>query len=245
MPRSDHGYTADDERTLARAPKPPVSVEPPRPLDTLVEPKGPAAPARPVAPPATDAEIYSPDRIVTARLTIRPLDASDRAAYVAALTRSREQLEAALPMFAPGESPAAAFERHLAQADEGRRGARAWRRVAEDRTGRLVGGVAIRGIERGLSHRGEFVVWVDDACSGAGFATEMARAAVRFAALPLPEGLGLDRVLALALPHNTASRRMLAAAGFERCASEDSDVELNGRLAPHVAYAFEAPIATF
>ncbi|MEO0482917.1 MAG: GNAT family protein [Planctomycetota bacterium] len=211
----------------------------------FVEPKGPAIPARPVAPPALDAEIISPDEIVTARVRIRPLHASDRSAYTEALRRSRDQLAAALPMFAPYETPEAAFDRHLAQCDEGRRTARAWRRIAEDREGRLIGGVAIRGIERGLVHRGDFVVWVDSAHTGAGFGAEVARAALRFATLPLPEGLGLDQILGMALPHNVASRRMLRAAGFEPRPSEDGALELNGRREHHIAYAFEAPVLAF
>ena len=57
---------------------------------------------------------------------------------------------------------------------------------------------------------------------GQGFATEIARAAVSCAFAPIATGgLALDRLVAVCYPENTASRRVLAKAGFTELGETD------------------------
>lgn len=225
----------------------PVTVAPFKGAATLVEPKpAPSDPLRdrPAAfDPARPCEIISPLLIRTPRLTIRPPGERDRDAMVEALTRSRARIEPALPMFRPGEPTRAAFDRQLALTVEGDRRATAWRRIATLRDGTIVGGVALRNIQRGLCHRAEMLWWTAAGHERRGFGVELVAAAVRFAFLPLPEGLGLDRVNAMIQPDNIASLRLARAIGFRSCPSEDGLVDISGRRVPHHAYAIDAPVA--
>lgn len=62
-------------------------------------------------------------------------------------------------------------------------------------------------------------------CQGRGYATEMAKAAIKTA-----RTVGLERVVSLALPHNLASRRVMEKAGLNQV----SEIEHAGL--PHVLY---------
>ena len=72
--------------------------------------------ARSVAP-AEPVEVRANAGLRTARMVLRPLRESDRAAYIAAVLESRAALEASMPMHRAGESDDQMFARQLAMVD--------------------------------------------------------------------------------------------------------------------------------
>ena len=80
--------------------------------------------------------------------------------------------------------------------------------VAEKATGRLVGGALLQGVDETPEIEVGYHLGRGD--WGKGYATEMARALVRYGF----ETMGLDRIIGLVFPENHASRRVLEKAGL-------------------------------
>lgn len=89
--------------------------------------------------------------------------------------------------------------------------------VVEERdTGAFVGaaGLAL------LARKGpeiEVGYHIHDAFAGRGYATEAARAYIEWGFAPKPDGLGLDRIVAIVRPDHAASRRVLEKCGLREC----------------------------
>ena len=101
-------------------------------------------------------------------------------------------------------------------------------------TGALVGSIGLKPRPAG---EGELGYWLARAEWGNGFATEAGRAIVALAFGPL----GLGRLTATVVEHNTASARVLAKLGFVETGRSDRPVLFIGREAPHIELALERP----
>ncbi len=140
---------------------------------------------------------------------IRPLERGDAAELLEVRSRNRAHLEPWEPLRDAGfytlAGQAAAVEAGVAARDAGR----AYPFVVEHE-GRIVGGVNLNEVVRGVFQNAYLGYWVDAGCGGRGFATEAVRQAVAFA---FGDG-GLHRVQAAVMPNNAASIRVLEKAGF-------------------------------
>ncbi|MEL7474025.1 MAG: GNAT family protein [Planctomycetota bacterium] len=197
------------------------------------------------AKPIEFIEANEPPVVTTGRLAIRALREADGAAYTRVLGGVREALHGVLPIIAPGESVERAFETQLRLTRDGDRRCVAWRRVAETSEGRLVGGVAVRDIQRGLGNTGDVLWWVAADARRQGFGVEIVGAAIRHAFADLPEGLGLDTLTAMIQPSNLASKRLARAIGFQRDEAADIAIEIHGASRPHEAWRLDAPRVGF
>lgn len=138
----------------------------------------------------------------TARLLLRPPQAGDEEAYLALFLRP--EVEAWLR-----PAPLARFsEEELTQML--REDVEHWQRtgfgpwaLVEKASGRFVGRVGLRWTAISGEAAVELAWTVEPECQGRGFAAEAARAG-----LDLGRGLGIERVSALVLPSNLASRRV-------------------------------------
>ena len=147
--------------------------------------------------------------IVTEHLVLRPFEPGDIAAYAA--IRAKPEVV----RYLPGGTDSAA----TAQADAERlvpMFAAAWRdpgygpwAVVERATDRLIGHAGLRHLPE-LDGETEILYMLDSACWGRGYATEAARAACDYGF----ETLGLDRLIALALPENAGSIRVMQKLGM-------------------------------
>jgi ribosomal-protein-alanine N-acetyltransferase len=98
---------------------------------------------------------------------------------------------------------------------------------------RVVGGIALNAVIRGPYFRScSFGYWVARSETGRGVATE----AVRLAKGVAFGELGLLRVQAETLPHNTASQKVLARNGFEPIGLAPSYLKIAGKWQDHVLF---------
>lgn len=148
-------------------------------------------------------------RIITDHLLLRPFEAVDVAAYAA--IRAKPEVVRYLPGGPEGAANAQAKAEQLIPVF-----AAAWRdpgygpwAVIERASGRLIGHAGLRLVPE-LDGETEILYMLDSACWGRGYATEAAEAACRFGF----ETLGLDRLIALALPENTGSIRVMQKLGM-------------------------------
>ncbi|RHA44451.1 GNAT family N-acetyltransferase [Cellulomonas rhizosphaerae] len=105
-----------------------------------------------------------------------------------------------------------------------------WVVVATD--GSIVGRLNLAGITRGPFQSAGMGYWVARAANGRGLAT----AAVGEAVATAFGALGLHRVQAETLPHNVASRRVLAKNGFREYGLAPRYLNIGGRWQDHVMF---------
>lgn len=129
---------------------------------------------------------------------------------------SRVHLERWIPVVAPHESNTQAMIRCIALAANGDQTRSAWRRVAFTPSGRLIGGISIFAITRGLTSEGCTHWWVAADAIGRGYGREIVRAALAHATEDLPSGLGLHTIYASVHPENAVSASLARRVGFVR-----------------------------
>ncbi|MEE6260832.1 GNAT family N-acetyltransferase [Plantactinospora sonchi] len=104
--------------------------------------------------------------------------------------------------------------------------------VILDDAGRVVGRIALNSIIRGALQSGSVGYWVSGSHNGRGLATAAVREIVRVAFTEL----GLHRLQAETLPHNTPSRRVLERNGFVRIGMAPEYLNIAGRWQDFVLY---------
>lgn len=109
---------------------------------------------------------------------------------------------------------------------------------ARTRGGRLVGTVTLTGIVRGPFLSANLGYWVDGGLTGQGVGT----AAVLFAAKYARTALGLHRIQAATLLHNTASRRILQRAGFREIGVAPEYLKIAGQWQDHLLHQLILPL---
>ena len=147
--------------------------------------------------------------IVTRHLVLRPFELADIAAYAA--IRAKPEVVRYLPGGPDSAATAQADAERLVPAF-----ITAWRdpgygpwAVVERASDRLIGHAGLRHLPD-LGGDTEILYMLDSACWGHGYATEAARAARDYGF----ETLGLDRLVALALPDNAGSIRVMQKLGM-------------------------------
>lgn len=188
---------------------------------------------------------YHGGSIRTPRLEIRPLNEADRPAGSAVFAAAAAAVAPHFPLIEPGETPDAAFDRHLAQSRDGDLRGNAWRRVITLRggadAGAIVGGVNLNAIRRGMTFEADMTWWLCPGAVGRGLALEAVRAALGFASADMPAGLGLHRIHAGITPVNVRSVALALRAGFIRDGERSSFLKIAGRWERHDFYIFDAP----
>jgi ribosomal-protein-alanine N-acetyltransferase len=121
--------------------------------------------------------------------------------------------------------------RQLAEAVEYRRNGRALACVILA-DGRVVGRVTINDIVRGPFESGLVGYWVAQEVNGLGVATAAVAGAVRLSF----DGLGLHRLQAATLRHNTASQRVLSRNGFTYIGTAPQYLRIAGSWQDHHLY---------
>lgn len=164
----------------------------------------------------------APARIVlTARLTLRPFRPDDEPAYAAIRSNPEvaRYLAGGVAGAAEGAAKAAALVPAFAAMWDDEPGYGPWA-VEERATGRLLGHLGLRRLEE-LGGRTELLYALDPSAQGQGYAIEGAQAALGHAF----ETLGLMEVIALALPENRRSLKVMERAGMTK---RDGLVEVFG-----------------
>ncbi len=105
--------------------------------------------------------------------------------------------------------------------------------VFEKAQGRLVGGIGLTQVRRGVAQMATLGYWIGEPFERRGYTTEAVRLVVRFAL----QSLMLHRVEAACLPENAASRRVLEKAGFVREGYARQYLKIAGEWRDHLTFA--------
>lgn len=165
------------------------------------------------------------------QLFLRPLEQSDAAALAAAYRRNREHLAPWEPVradeFFTTAGQEAVIRAKLNLYEQGNEVP--W--VLTTAKG-IIGMITLSGIVRGPFLNANLGYWVDEAWTGKGVASGAVAAVVDMGT----NELGLHRIQAATLAHNTASQAVLKRCGFERIGMAPSYLRIAGEWQDHVLF---------
>lgn len=179
------------------------------------------------------------------RIRLRPLTASDFAAWQALRLRSEGWLtpwEPRRPAGSPDvvRSRSAFAARCRARDRERQLGAGyGFGIFADDPEGptrperRLCGEINLNGVQRGPFQSAYVGYWIDESCAGRGYVPEALVVVIRFAF----EDLKLHRLQVAIVPRNRPSRRVVEKLGLRCEGTAERYLEINGVWEDHLRYA--------
>lgn len=109
--------------------------------------------------------------------------------------------------------------------------------VLDGEDGRIVGGIALTNVQRGVTQSASVGYWLGRSETGQGFMTEALGALVSVSF----RDLHLHRLEAATQPQNTASVRVLERNGFVREGYARGYLKINGEWRDHLLYGLVAP----
>ncbi|MBE89641.1 MAG: 30S ribosomal protein S5 alanine N-acetyltransferase [Rhodospirillaceae bacterium] len=172
--------------------------------------------------------------ITGTRVYIRPPSRWDCKEWVALRRESRSFLAPWEPSWPADASTSVAFRRRL------HRFKSEWRYrtaypffIFEHEEGRLVGGITLSNLRRGVAQSVSVGYWTGAAYVRRGYMYDALRLTVGYAF----DELGFHRMEAACLPHNAPSRRLLAKIGFQEEGLAREYLCINGRWQDHISHA--------
>jgi [ribosomal protein S5]-alanine N-acetyltransferase len=172
------------------------------------------------------------------RVRLRPPRMADFPAWSALREASQAFLQPWEPTWPSDDLTRAAFRRRLAlyQRDQDLGQGHAFF-VFRRSDGKLVGGVTLRNILRGVAQTGTLGYWVGERHARQGYTLEAVNAVASFAF----GQLRLHRLEAACCPDNDASRRLLLRAGFELEGRARGYLKIDGRWRDHLLFGRVRP----
>ncbi len=173
-------------------------------------------------------------RIETARLVLRSYRPSDYRDWATLRRLSRAHLQPWEPLWPSDDLQPSGYRRRI------RRDAMDWHAgrsygflifLRQDH--RMVGGVGLSNVRRGVSQSGTVGYWMGEPFTRNGLMTEALGGLKRYAF----DVLALHRLEAVCLPHNAGSRRVLEGNGFQHEGLVRSYLKINGRWQDHNLYS--------
>lgn len=165
-------------------------------------------------------------------ITLRTPRLTDHADWADIRGQSRDFLQPWEPVWASDDLTRAAFRRRITVYDRERELGHAWPFFIFDPEGRLVGGITLSNVRRGIAETGTLGYWMGKPYAGRGHGTAAVEAISRYAF----RSLGLHRLEAACVPSNTASRRVLEKAGFRLEGEAKAYLKINGAWANHLLF---------
>ena len=173
-------------------------------------------------------------RLETARLYLRRPRLTDWRAWANLRAASREFLVPWEPTWPDDALTIAAYRRRLRQMVAEWRSDQGYGLFLFSKAGdELVGGVNLSNVRRGVAQTASLGYWMGGAFANRGMMGEALRALLPYAF----ERLNLHRIEAACLPHNKASRALLAKIGFREEGYAAKYLKINGVWQDHVLYA--------
>lgn len=170
----------------------------------------------------------------TDRVLLRAPQMSDYPAWAELRAASRDFLVPWEPLWAPDELSRASFRRRIRHYLRDMREDMGYALfVCDAQSRKLVGGITLCNVRRGVTQSCTLGYWIGAAHAGQGYMTEAVRAVVPF----VFDSLELHRLEAACLPTNTASMRLLERVGFQREGLARRYLRINGNWSDHVLYA--------
>jgi ribosomal-protein-alanine N-acetyltransferase len=167
-------------------------------------------------------------------LYLRPLEARDYAEWAEVRESSRAFLTPWEPTWPADDLSRTAFRRRLRRHMEEIERDEAYPFIVFDEADdRLVGGLTLGQIRRGVAQAATLGYWMGAAYAGRGRMSRAVRAAVMFGF----SSLRLHRIEAACLSHNAPSIRLLEGLGFRRDGVARAYLRINGSWQDHVLFA--------
>lgn len=168
------------------------------------------------------------------RVYLRPARHGDWRAWVALRRDSREFLEPWEPTWPYDALSRAAFRRRLQQYRAEMRNDTGYAfLIFRKQDDQLLGGVSMSNIRRGVAQSASLGYWIGQPFARHGYMSEALLAVLSYSF----DTLGLHRMEAACLPGNTASRGLLAKAGFTEEGYAREYLRINGIWQDHVLFA--------
>ncbi|MCW5752976.1 MAG: GNAT family N-acetyltransferase [Alphaproteobacteria bacterium] len=179
----------------------------------------------------------SSPRIEGSRVYLRPPAARDWAEWARVRAESRTFLTPWEPTWPDDALTRAAFRRRLRRhAQDAREDAAYAFLIFRRQDGRLVGGVTLSNVRRGVTQSCALGYWTGRAHARQGYMHDALRALIRH----VFDDLGLRRLEAACLPHNEASRNLLLKLGFVQEGLARQYLCIDGKWQDHVLFALLA-----
>ena len=163
---------------------------------------------------------------------LRTPRATDYAAWSELRGQSRDYLQPWEPAWPEDDLGRAAYRRRLAIYERERELGNAWPFFSFDRDDRLIGGITLSNVRRGVAETGTVGYWIGRPHAGKGLATAAVSVLRRYAFIDLK----LHRLEAACVPHNHASRRVLEKSGFRLEGQAMAYLKINGVWADHLLF---------
>ena len=167
---------------------------------------------------------------------LRTPRATDYAAWSELRGQSRDYLQPWEPAWPEDDLGRAAYRRRLAIYERERELGNAWPFFIFDRDDRLIGGITLSNVRRGVAETGTVGYWIGRPHAGKGLATAAVSVLRRYAFIDLK----LHRLEAACVPHNHASRRVLEKSGFRLEGQAMAYLKINGVWADHLLFGLLA-----
>ena len=169
---------------------------------------------------------------------LRPPRPADYAEWSVLRASSRDFLQPWEPTWPADDLTRAAFKRRLAAyAHDMERSLAYPFLVFRVEDSRMVGGITLSNIRRGVAQMGSIGYWVGEPHTRKGYTVAAVQLVTRFAF----NRLGLHRVEAACIPTNDGSRAVLARAGFRQEGMALAYLRINGVWRDHLLFGLLAP----
>ena len=157
----------------------------------------------------------------------------DFAEWAALRAQSRSFLEPWEPLWAPDELERSAWRTRLRRYRGEFAEGTAVALFIFDATDRLLGGITLGNVRRGVSQSGHIGYWMGERHAGKGLMPDAVNLLCRYAF----DTLKLHRIEAACIPDNLRSRRVLEKVGFQQEGLLRSYLRIHGRWHDHTLYA--------
>lgn len=166
-------------------------------------------------------------------VTLRPPEFRDYVSWSNVRAQSRTFLTPWEPTWPLDDLTRDAFRRRLRRYDEDRRlGTSFAYFIFRNEDGRLVGGVTLGNVRRGVAQTASVGYWVGEPFQRRGHTRAAVQAVLRCAF----DDLALNRVEASCMPDNEPSRRLLVSLGFKEEGMLRGALKINGVWRDHLLY---------
>lgn len=169
---------------------------------------------------------------------LRPHRLADFAEWAALREDSRAFLQPWEPTWPSDDLTRAAYRRRLAAyAQDLERGVAYPFLIFSKQEGRMVGGITLSNVRRGVAQMGSIGYWVGASFARRGHTTDAVSAVAAFAF----QRLGLHRIEAACIPSNVASRGVLLKAGFDQEGQARDYLRIDGVWRDHLLFGLVSP----
>jgi ribosomal-protein-alanine N-acetyltransferase len=179
--------------------------------------------------------LVEPDvEIRAGRVHLRHPTMQDYPAWAELRALSRAYLTPWEPQWARDELSRSHFRRRLRQYHREQRDDQGYAYlIFSEADGKLMGGLNISNIRRGVAQAGSLGYWMGMPYAGQGLMTDAVRGIIQFAFTTMR----LNRLEAACLPSNAPSQRVLEKVGFAREGRARRYLKINGRWQDHDLFA--------